>query len=54
MVKEMAQNTESISQGADQIMQSAKDAASAGENLLSLADHLSQQLSQFKLEHLSK
>jgi len=54
MVKEMAQNTESISQGADQIMQSAKDAASAGENLLSLADHLSQQLSQFKLDHLSK
>lgn len=54
MVKEMAQNTESISQGADQIMQSAKDAASAGENLLTLADHLSQQLSQFKLDHLSK
>ncbi|NQZ89722.1 MAG: methyl-accepting chemotaxis protein [Colwellia sp.] len=54
MVKEMAQNTESISQGADQIMQSAKDAASAGENLLALADHLSQQLSQFKLDHLSK
>jgi methyl-accepting chemotaxis protein len=54
MVKEMAHNTESISQGADQIMQSAKDAASAGENLLTLADHLSQQLSQFKLEQLSK
>jgi len=54
MVKEMAQNTESIAQGADQVMQSAKDAASAGENLLALADHLSQQLSQFKLEHLSK
>jgi len=35
-------------------MQSAKDAASAGENLLALADHLSQQLSQFKLDHLSK
>jgi len=50
MVKEMAQNTESIAQGADQVMQSAKDAASAGENLLTLADHLSQQLSQFKLE----
>jgi methyl-accepting chemotaxis protein len=54
MVKEMAQNTESISQGADQIMQSAKDAASAGGSLLTLADHLSQQLSQFKLEHLPK
>jgi len=54
MVKEMAQNTESIAQGADKVMQSAKDAASAGENLLALADHLSQQLSQFKLDHLSK
>jgi methyl-accepting chemotaxis protein len=54
MVKAMAQNTESISQGADQVMQSAKDAASAGESLLTLADHLSQQLSQFKLDDLSK
>jgi methyl-accepting chemotaxis protein len=50
MVKEMAENTESIALGADQVMQSAKDAASAGENLLGLADHLSQQLSQFKLQ----
>ncbi len=49
MVKEMAQNTDSIAQGADQVMQSAKDAASAGESLLTLADHLSQQLAQFKL-----
>jgi len=49
MVKEMAHNTDSIAQGADQVMQSAKDAASAGENLLALADHLSQQLVQFKL-----
>jgi methyl-accepting chemotaxis protein len=54
MVKEMAENTESIAEGADQVMQSAKDAASAGENLLALADHLSQHLSQFKLDDLSK
>ncbi|MBA6302279.1 methyl-accepting chemotaxis protein [Colwellia sp. MB02u-14] len=54
MVKEMAKNTESIAQDADQVMQSAKDAASAGEQLLALADHLSQQLSQFKLDDLSK
>jgi methyl-accepting chemotaxis protein len=54
MVKQMAKNTESIAQDADQVMQSAKDAASAGEQLLALADHLSQQLSQFKLDDLSK
>jgi methyl-accepting chemotaxis protein len=54
MVKEMAKNTESIAQDADQVMQSAKDAASAGEQLLALADHLSLQLSQFKLDDLSK
>jgi methyl-accepting chemotaxis protein len=54
MVKEMAKNTESIAQDADRVMQSAKDAASAGEQLLALADHLSQQLSQFKLDDLSK
>ena len=30
MVKEMAENTDNIAQGADQVMQSAKDAASAG------------------------
>jgi methyl-accepting chemotaxis protein len=49
MVKEMAKNTDSIAQGADEVMQSAKDAARAGQNLLELADHLSQQLTQFKL-----
>ena len=49
MVKEMAENTDNIAQGADQVMQSAKDAASAGGRLLQLADHLSQQLAQFKL-----
>lgn len=54
MVKQMTCHTESIAQGADQVMQSAKNAAGAGESLLALADHLSQQLSQFKLEHLSK
>jgi hypothetical protein len=35
-------------------MQSAKDVAGAGENLLTLADHLTQYLSQFKLDDLSK
>ncbi|TWX51139.1 methyl-accepting chemotaxis protein [Colwellia hornerae] len=54
MVKEMAKNTQSIAQDADLVMQSAKDAAGAGENLLTLADHLTQQLSQFKLDDLSK
>ncbi|MFT5852044.1 MAG: methyl-accepting chemotaxis protein [Colwellia sp.] len=54
MVKEMAENTQSIAQDADLVMQSAKDAAGAGENLLTLADHLTQQLSQFKLDDLSK
>jgi methyl-accepting chemotaxis protein len=49
MVKGMAQNTDSIAQGADQVMQSAKNAAHAGGSLLELADHLSQQLAQFKL-----
>ena len=47
----MAQNTHSIAQGADQMMQSAKHAATAGESLLALADHLSVQLAQFKLHH---
>ena len=38
-----------IAQGADEVMQAAKDAAGAGKNLTKLADHLSDQLAQFTL-----
>ena len=49
MVDGINNNTTNIAQGADIVMQSAKDAASAGLNLSELAEHLSTHLSQFKL-----
>jgi len=50
MVTTIDQNTANIASGADEVMQASNLAAEAGENLLTLADHLSQQLEQFTLE----
>ena len=50
MVLGIDENTVNIEKDADQVMQSAKKAASAGENLAQLADSLSAQLSQFTLK----
>lgn len=50
MVLGIDENTVNIEKDADQVMQSAKQAAAAGENLAQLADSLSSQLSQFTLK----
>jgi len=50
MVVGIDDNTVNIANDADQVMQAAKDAAGAGQNLSELADHLSKQLAQFKLD----
>ncbi len=43
-------NTVNIAHDAEQVMQAAKDAAGAGQDLAKLADHLSHQLAQFTLD----
>ena len=50
MVVGIDDNTVNIANDADQVMQAAKNAAGAGQNLSELADHLSKQLAQFKLD----
>jgi methyl-accepting chemotaxis protein len=50
MVETIANNTDNIAHGADQVVQFASNTANAGESLLALADHLSEQLAQFKLQ----
>jgi methyl-accepting chemotaxis protein len=49
MVVGIDDNTVNIARDADQVMQAAKDAAGAGQDLAKLADHLSHQLAQFTL-----
>jgi len=51
MVEGINLNTANIALGADKVMQSAKDAALAGQNLSQLAEHLSEHLSQFSLSN---
>ncbi|WP_448245579.1 methyl-accepting chemotaxis protein [Thalassotalea agariperforans] len=48
LVHDINRNTQNISGGADAIMQASKNTAQATENLSALADHLSDQLSQFR------
>ena len=50
MVDGIDENTRCIAEGVDQVMQSAKDAAGAGHNLTQLAENLSKDLQQFRLE----
>ena len=50
MVVGIDDNTVNIANDAAQVMQAAKNAAGAGQNLSELADHLSKQLAQFKLD----
>ena len=49
MVLGIDENTSNIANGADEVMQAANKAADAGQNLSTLADHLSNQLEQFTL-----
>jgi len=51
MVEGINSRTSSIAQGADEVMLASDKAAGAGQNLSTLADHLTQQLSQFVLKH---
>ncbi|MFT5758936.1 MAG: methyl-accepting chemotaxis protein [Alteromonadaceae bacterium] len=50
MVVGIDENTVNIAHDADQVMQAAKNAAGAGQDLAKLADHLSHQLAQFTLD----
>ncbi len=50
LVANIEGHTLSITNGADEVMQGAQDAAQAGKHLLQLADNLSKQLAKFTLE----